>query len=331
MAKTQRVALTFPHDPSRPPFLNPSFAPQGPCHGFRKLVSKRLALPLPHLLLVLLICLVWGGNFLASAAALRELPPLLFTALRLLLVGLLLLPWLRPPHRGQWPRLLLIAVCSGALHFALSFWALRLSADLSSPAILMQTYVPMSTLLAVWWLGERIGWRSALAIAISFAGVLVLGFDPLVLQAPQALLLMLASALFLAVGTVLMRGLRGMHPFAFLGWSAWIGVPLLLPASLLVEGPALQLMAASGWAGWTGVLYSALAASVLGHSLFFWLVQRHPVSRITPILLLAPLFAILLGIQFWGDRPGPRLILGGTLVLGGVLGVVLRQAAKSGR
>ena len=58
-------------------------------------------LPLTHLLLLLVICAAWGGNFLFSALALRELPALLFTALRLALVALLLLPWLRWPRRGQ--------------------------------------------------------------------------------------------------------------------------------------------------------------------------------------------------------------------------------------
>ncbi|NLB13615.1 MAG: EamA family transporter, partial [Gammaproteobacteria bacterium] len=40
-------------------------------------------MPRLHLLLILAICLVWAVNFLTSALALRELPPLLFTALRL--------------------------------------------------------------------------------------------------------------------------------------------------------------------------------------------------------------------------------------------------------
>nr|MBA3485920.1 EamA/RhaT family transporter [Lysobacter sp.] len=46
-------------------------------------------------------------------------------------------------------------------------------------------------------------------------------------------------------------------------------------------------------------------------------------------LLLTPVFAIALGIAFWGDRPGPRLIIGGVMVLGGVLIVALRAMAKS--
>ena len=71
-----------------------------------------------------------------------------------------------------------------------------------------------AALLAWWWLGERFGWRTGVAIAVSFGGVLVLGFDPLVLREPASLLLMLVSALFLATGTVLMRRLRGLDMFS---------------------------------------------------------------------------------------------------------------------
>ena len=61
------------------------------------------------------------------------------------------------------------------------------------------------------------------------------------------------------------------------------------------------------------------------------LVQRHPVAKVTPWLLLAPVFAIALGIVFWGDRPGPRLWIGGAMVLGGVLVVALRALRKARR
>lgn len=148
-------------------------------------------MPLRDLLLALLVCLVWAGNFLTSALALRDMPPLLFTGLRLAVLGLLLAAFLRRPAKGQWPRLLVISLCVGVLHFGLSFWALKLAGNLSSPAIVMQSYVPMSVLLAWSLLGERFGWRTGAAVALSFGGVLVLGFDPLVLANPASLLMML--------------------------------------------------------------------------------------------------------------------------------------------
>jgi len=41
-----------------------------------------MPMPLRDLALALLVCVVWAGNFLMSALALREMPPLLFTGLR---------------------------------------------------------------------------------------------------------------------------------------------------------------------------------------------------------------------------------------------------------
>jgi O-acetylserine/cysteine efflux transporter len=41
------------------------------------------------------------------------------------------------------------------------------------------------------------------------------------------------------------------------------------------------------------------------------------------------MLAVGLGIAFWGDRPGPRLWIGGAMVLGGVLVIALRALARS--
>jgi O-acetylserine/cysteine efflux transporter len=281
------------------------------------------------LVLVLVVCVVWAGNFLTSAFALRELPPFLFTAMRLVMLALVLGPFVKPPARGQWSRLVAVALCNGVLHFGLSFWALQVAGNLSSPAIVMQSYVPMAALLAWWWLGERFGWRTGLAIALSFCGVLVLGFDPLVLQRPQALVLMLVSALFLAIGTVLMRPLKGLGMVSQQGWTAIIGLLPLLALSAVLEPGGAQALRDATCIGWGGAAYSALFSSLLGHGLYYVLVQKHPVAQVTPWLLLSPVLAVILGIVFWGDRPGPQLWIGGAMVLGGVLLIALRAMARS--
>jgi O-acetylserine/cysteine efflux transporter len=286
-------------------------------------------MPFRDILLILLICLAWAINFLTSAMALREIPPFLFTALRFALLALPLVFFVKRPAPGQWPRLITVALCIGVLHFGLSFSALKLAGDLSSPAIVMQSYVPMTTLLAWWLLGERFAWRTGVAIAVSFAGVLVLGFDPLVLDRPMSLVLMVIAAAFLAVGTVLMKGLRGLDVFSQQGWTALFSVLPLLAISSVVEPGALMQLPSASWIAWGGALYAAFVSSLLGHGLYYVLVQRHPVAQVTPWLLLVPVLAVTLGIIFWGDRPGSRLWLGGAMVLGGVLIIALRAIAKS--
>ncbi len=285
-------------------------------------------MPAAHFLLILAICLAWGGNFLASAIALRHFPAFEFTALRLAVVLVCLVPFLKPVERGQRGRLLAVALLTGSLHFGLNVVSLRAAGDLSSVAIALQSYIPMSALLAVALLGERIGWRTSLGIALAFAGVLVLGLDPLVLDAPGALLLTLIAAFTLALGTVLMRGLRNVNTFQLQAWTAALGIPFLIVVSAVLERDQIDAIASAPWSAWAGVLYSGLIASLVGHGLLYWLVQRHPVSQVTPYLLIAPVFAVTLGVLVWGDRPGPKLVIGGAMVLGGVLIVALRAITR---
>lgn len=279
--------------------------------------------------LLLFVCVVWALNFLMSALGLREIPPFTFTFLRFAVLLIALSAFIRLPPRDQWPRLASVSLLIGVLHFGLSFLALRLSGDLSSPAIVMQSYDPITTLLAWWWLGERFGAWTGGAIAISFSGVLVLGLDPYVLARPVALITMLLSSLALAVGTVLMKGLRGIGMPSQQGWMAVFSLLPLLAISLWLEPGALARLASASAVAWAGVVYAALASSLLGHGLYYQLVQRHPVATMMPWLLLVPVLAVALGVAFWGDRPGPRVYLGGAMVLGGVLVIALRQRRRS--
>jgi O-acetylserine/cysteine efflux transporter len=275
--------------------------------------------------LIGIICLAWAGNFLSSTLALREFTPLLFTALRLILLAVLLGAFLKRPAQGQWPRLIAVALCNGVIHFGLGFWSMSLSTTLASPAIVMQSYVPIAALLAWKLKGERPARLTAWAIALSFLGVLVLGFDPSVLQSPAALVLMVISAFFLALGTVLMRELKGLDVFSQQGWTAVIGIGPLLGWSFAVESHPLEVLRRASLTAWLGVAYAAVIASLVGHGLYYVLVKRHPVAQVTPYLLATPLLATVLGIVFMNNTVGPRLWLGGAMVLGGVLAIALRD------
>ncbi len=288
-----------------------------------------MALPLRHLSIALIPCAVWAFNFIGSAHAMGHFDAFLFTALRLSLVLLILAPWMRMPPIQQWRVLVIAALCNGALHFGISFWGLKLAADVSSVAILMQSYIPMAALLSVWMLGEKLGrWRAS-AISVAFLGVLVVGFDPLVLRQLDAMAMVILSSFFLAVGTVMLRRLKGVDPFSLQGWSALISLPALLILSLAFESEQWLQMQTAHWTHWGTVIYAAVFASIVGHGLVFWLLQRHPVGQVTPILLLTPILAVALGVLVWGDRPGPRLLIGGALVIAGVAMIALGGRRKS--
>ncbi len=283
-------------------------------------------MPFKHFLLLGFICLTWAGNFLAAAWVVNQMEPLSFTVARFLLVLILLLPLLRPPASDQWLGLVLTSWCMGGIHFALLFVALERSIDVSSIALLMQIYIPMATLLAVLFLGERIGWRTSSGILLAFVGVLVMNLDPLVLAQLDVVALVLLAALSLAVGTMLMRRLEGIRVLNFQAWNALLSLPLLIGLTWALGQPTLpDLDVLSNPSVLGAIFYSAVGASIIGHGGFYWLIQRHEVNTVTPYLLLVPVLAVVLGVVVWGDRPGPRLLIGGGMVLAGVLWITLRM------
>jgi O-acetylserine/cysteine efflux transporter len=253
----------------------------------------------------------------------------MFMVFRFVIVLVVLAPFLRLPPAGQWPRLLAVCLSIGALHFTALFVALGRSTDVSSIVIIQQTYIPMAVVLAVLLLRERTGWRTLLATLVSFAGVLVIGFDPLVLQQVDVLVITLLSALFQALGSIYQRGIRGIGMLNFQAWTAVITLPVMLTASFATEHNQLEMIRTAQWMDWSTIFYSALVASIIGHGLFFHLVQRHPVTAIMPYLQLMPLFGIMFGILVWGDRPGWRLYIGGAVVLLGILIITLRARKKT--
>jgi O-acetylserine/cysteine efflux transporter len=288
-------------------------------------------MPPRDLLFVGVICTVWAGNFIAGANGMQHFSPYLFMILRFTLLLLILLPFIRRPPPGQWLRLVSVCLLIGGVHFTLMFWALSRSEDVSTVAIVQQTYIPMAVILAMFLMRESVGWRTLAATLLAFLGVLVIGFDPLVLRQTDVLAITLASALFQALGSIYQRGIKGVGVLSFQAWTAVIALPVLLAATLLTEQGQIEIIRSARWEHWASVAYSAVMASLVGHGLFFFLVQRHPVSSVMPYLQLTPVLAVLFGVIFWGDRPGMRLLLGGTLVITGIVLITLRARQKASR
>lgn len=292
-------------------------------------MENKPVLGLKDIGLLMLVVLAWAFNFLTSAWAMREVAPFLFTALRF---GLLLIPMvflMKMPPKGQRVRLLIVSLLIGVAHFGLSFLALHLAGDLTSPAIVTQSYVPMTVILGRLFLGEHFGWRTGLSIGVAFLGVLVLGLDPAVLANPAALYTMLVAALMLAIATVLMKGLHGIDVWTQQGWMALLALgPLLLISAVFEPGQLARLPEVS-WRVWVGAAYSAFVSSLLGHGLYFSLVKRHPVAQLMPWLLLVPVVTAVLGVFLWGDTPGVRVWIGGAMILGGVFYIALRRLARA--
>ncbi len=280
-------------------------------------------MPLSHLLLALTANTAWAFNYIAGKVGVAHFSPLAFTALRFGFLLALLLPWLKPVP-GQMRTVLKIGFIMGVVHFGLTFAGLAAAPDVSSVAIMTQLYVPMSVIAGVWLLGERLDGRRALGCVVAFAGVMVIGFDPVVFEHPRALVLIAGASAVFAWASILMRGLNEVGVFRLQAWIALVAVLGLTPLSLVFERGHAQAFATAGWLTWAAPLYSAVGASLVGHGIVYWLLKRHPVSTTAPLMLLSPVLAVASGVMLWGDALSWKLALGGALTLAGVAVINVR-------
>ena len=280
----------------------------------------------------LAMCLVWGFHFVVIKVAVGELPPIFYAAIRMTLVAALLSPFLRW-RRGHMIRVLSAGLCLGALNYAFMFTGMKF-ATASTAAIAMELYVPFATILSILFLGDRIGWRSGLGVAFAFAGVAIIAVGNNGDAGSEARIgigvgLVAAGALAEAIGAVLVKKSTRFKPIELLAWFAVVGaVGLWLMTSVVESGQREALAASDKWLVVGAILYSAFGGSIFGHTAYYWLLQRLPVSVIAPSVLLTTVIAVFFGVLLLGDPIGPRLFAGGAMVLAGVGVVILRRAKK---
>ena len=277
-----------------------------------------------HLAVLVGICAIWGFNLIAIKAGVDRLPPIFFTLLRFVVLALAVAPFLRL-RRGEMRWLLVASICSGGLQFALMFVGISISSSMSAVAIAGQLGVPFLTLLSIAILGERVRWRRWVGILLSFAGVMVIGFNPAVFDSLAGLTLVVLGALSGSLGLVAIKRVHDIKPLELQAWFAWSSLPVLVLLTLVFEKGQLESLAALDLTGVAAVLYTALAASLVGHTVFFYLVQRYAVTSVAPVTVLAPLFSVLFSVWLLDERLDWRIVVGGAMTLCGVVIIAMRE------
>jgi O-acetylserine/cysteine efflux transporter len=284
-------------------------------------------MPLRSFLLFAVICLLWALNMVVSRLVVDGLavPPLAYAALRSAVGCAALLPWLRPIPR-QLPKVLAVTFATSGGAFALLFAGLRYTSP-SAASIIGLSGAPLTVLFAILILGERVRWRRALGIALTFTGVLVAVADPAGWDTSEGVLLVFASAVVGALGAVFLKQLA-VEPLRLQAWATLGSVAVLLPLSLMLEDGPIAAALAAGWELVAALLFSGLVVSVGAHTLYFRLLQQYDANLIAPLTLMTPIFTIGLGVAITGDAVGPALVLGAVIAGSGVLVILLRPSAK---
>jgi drug/metabolite transporter (DMT)-like permease len=238
------------------------------------------------------------------------------------IVAACLVPFLFPAPRPLW-RLMITAFLMGGGNFGLMFVGLKYATP-STAAVVLQLGMPATLILSMIFLGERVRWRRGLGIALTFAGVLTVMWNPHGLALSGGLMLVAAATLMSAVGVILTKSIEGLRPITFQAWVGWSSVFPMLALSIWLEPGQLATARSGGWPLVAAVLFSAVIVSLGAHTVYVTLLQRYEANLISALILVTPLATIALGVTLLHDPFGPRLVIGSALALAGVLIIALR-------
>ncbi len=282
-----------------------------------------------RLVLALALVPIYALCYSAIKAGLSFAPPLRFAGLRAGIGGATLLVVLfaarqpvLPPRRYRAGILLLAGIGTFAAYAAMFLSPGRTGAGISS--VLGNTGPLMVILLAAVALGEPISRVKLTALALGTVGVSLIAWpavtDPARAGVVAALLPLLAAGGAASSSVLLKRLDVGNAVLPVTAWQLLLGTPPLLLLSAAVEsGSAIQ------WSATFLVLlvFLAVVGTAFALALWYWLVQREDVGRLSLLLFLVPVVGLALASIFFGERVGGMEATGIGLALVAI-GLVLR-------
>lgn len=169
-------------------------------------------------------------------------------------------------------------------------------------------------------LGERVGWRRWVAIAVGFVGVLIILRPGFGVFAVEAVVPLVAALLFALYGLLTRFAARRDSTATSFFWTGTMGAVMMT----LIGVWSWESMIASDWA-WMGVL---CITGALGHWLLIKTYEVAEASAVQPFAYLQLPFAASLGIMVFGEAIRPNVVFGVSLIVGAGLFTLWRQRQK---
>ncbi|MGA1859126.1 DMT family transporter [Azospirillum sp. 11R-A] len=222
-------------------------------------------------------------------------------------------------HTDHWQGHLWRAIV-GLASMVLLFWAYHLM-PLANAVAISYSAPLFLTALSVPLLGERVGAFRWGAVAVGFAGVLIM-VQPGAGMLDRGALVALTAAVCYALAMIAMRQLgRTEKPvttvFYFTVVSTLLSALALPFGWTTPDGHALVLMAGMGIAG-GGAQYFSTRAYSLARAVV-----------VGPFSYASLIYATILGWLVWGDVPAPHVIVGATVVIGSGLLILYRETRRA--
>jgi len=276
---------------------------------------------------------VWGSGYLATKAGLQYAPPFTFLVLRFAAGLLLLLPlalwWRRreplrwPASPEQWAHVVVAGLLMHAANLGGSHYAQYLGMSAGVAALVLSAQPLATAIIAASLLRNRLHPAQWFGVLIGLAGVALVVWHKVDVRAlsPAALGCALFALAAITVGTLYQRAYCPTVDLRAAALAQFAATLLtLLPLAVAVEGFAVR----PAWALLGAIGFLVVFASILAVNALHTLMRRGEATRVTSLLYLTPIIAVLLEWLLFAVVPTGVTALGVAVTCAGVALVAWR-------
>lgn len=278
------------------------------------------------------MCLIFGTTFLAIKIGVDAgVPPFLSAGLRFFIAGLLLFSFMVWREKTT-IRLLFrkemfftgVGLTFGT--FATLYWAEQYVTS-GIAAVLSATGPMMIIVIQTFILKQKGNWKSFIGCAVGVIGVTLLILPSFSIEISSFWMVgcfaIILGEVFYASGTIyskhVIRKFETTSPIALNAAQMMHGGILLIILSFFIENIQLNYLLSP--ASIVSFLYLTIFGSMIGHSIYYWLVSRTNTVFPSTWLYISPLIAVMLGVTFyheyisWLTGIGTLTIIVGTVLV----------------
>ncbi|MFT3986848.1 DMT family transporter [Aestuariivirga sp.] len=193
---------------------------------------------------------------------------------------------------------------------------------LATATTVMFTSPLLVTVLSVPLLGEKVGLRRWIGVAVGFLGAMIVvrPWQSELTATGTGVLLIFCSAFFNATYQITTRKVRLDEPLTSLLYTAAAGAivtSLMLPWGWIWPSPL----------GWIELMGAGVAGGV-GHFCLIKAMTYAPASVVAPFSYTSLIWATILGFLIWGDFPDLWTWMGAALIIGSGLYIFHREGVR---
>ena len=273
---------------------------------------------------------IWGSGFLATKIGLQYAAPFTFLTLRFLFGIACMLPivliarprW--PATRADLGHLIVAGLLMHAMHLAGSHYTQYLGVSAGITAVLLSVQPLLTALVASRWMSERLSARQWLGIALGLAGVVLVVWHKIDVREMTlgSLLAVIVSLLGVTAGTLYQRAFC---PLVDLRMAALVQfivtAAVLAPLAWLIEDFKINW----AWPMVGAIAFLVIGASILAVNALHTLMRRGEATRVTSLIYLTPIFAVVLELAMFKVVPSALSLIGIAITCAGVALVAWRR------